>query len=60
MSFTITITQQDNELSATTANGFAKPSIEVYRQTVEELDLLALMNTINRKKRKPREKKVAK
>lgn len=48
MPFTITITEQKTPGEA--AN-------EVFRQTVEVLDLPAVFNAVNKKKRKPREPK---
>ncbi len=56
MSFTITITQQ-NELIAAATPGIANPAVEVFRQTVEVLDLQAVFSAINKKPRKPRERK---
>jgi hypothetical protein len=55
MPFTITITEQN---TATAANEFADaPGKEVFRQTVEALDLQAVFSAINKKPRKPRERK---
>jgi hypothetical protein len=51
MPFTITITEQKTPGEA--AN-------EVFRQTVEVLDLPAVFNAVNKKKRKPRETTKAK
>lgn len=56
MAFTITI---DETVRPQTATEAAAPGgiRQIYQQTVEELDLLTVINTINRKKRKLREKK---
>jgi hypothetical protein len=54
MSFTITITEDKAVSDRDTAQR------EVFRQTVEVLDLPAVFNAVNKKKRKPRETKATK
>lgn len=54
MSFTIVITTESGTkiVDMTATETIRAPAAkEVYRQTVEDLDLLSVINTINRKKR---------
>lgn len=56
MSYTVTITKRD---TLDPVDAQHATDVEIFRQTVEVIDMQAVFSAVNKKPRKPRERKAA-